>query len=160
MWNWLNQDTQVGAHLGIVNGVQLLDLVPLLRHQEAIDRIRTSIELSNPDPACTCYHVTGAGIQFPDNSLRIPDISIFSKRPVEENGLVVDVPSAVIEVISPGYEAKDLEFGPPFYMSRGVRDVIVFDPHTLRLVHLHHGRVEQLVSPAAIQLECGCRCVI
>ena len=32
--------------------------------------------------------------------------------------------------VSKGYEKKDLELGPPFYLRQGVKDVIVYDPYT------------------------------
>ena len=154
------QGVELGGHSGIVTVVQKWELIPLLRHQEAIDRIRSSIIPSGSNLACSCYHVSGVGIQFLDGSLRIPDISIFCRRPTEENGLVIAVPAAVIEVISEGFEAKDLKFGPPFYLSRGVKDVIVFDPNTLLVLHIRHDGVERLGSPVDISLECGCRCRI
>ena len=66
------------------------------------------------------------------------------------------VPEAVIEVVSKGYEYKDLELGPPFYLAQGVKDVIVFNPQTLLVLHVRRDRVERLVSTVTIALECGC----
>jgi hypothetical protein len=43
-------------------------------------------------------------------------------------------------VVSKGFEAKDLEFGPPFYLSQGVKDVIVFDPLTLLVLHVRRDK--------------------
>jgi Uma2 family endonuclease len=62
----------------------------------------------------------------------------------------------VIDVVSKGYEAKDLEIGPPFYLSQGVKDVLVFDPSTLLVLHVRHGAALRLISPVEIVLQCGC----
>ena len=42
----------------------------------------------------------------------------------------------MVEVVSRGYEAKDLEIGPRFCLSQGVKDVVVFDPYTLLVLNL------------------------
>jgi hypothetical protein len=55
------------------------------------------------------------------------------------------------------HEAKDLEIGPPFYLSQGVNDVIVFDPRTLLVLHVRQGAAERTVAPQRIELQCGCR---
>ncbi len=66
------------------------------------------------------------------------------------------VPEAVIEVVSRGYEAKDLELGPGFYLSQGVKDVVVFDPTSLLVLHATRARTVRLTSPAPLTLACGC----
>ena len=70
------------------------------------------------------------------------------------------IPEAVIEVVSKGYEAKDLEIGPPFYLSQGVKDVVVFDPLTLLVLHVRKERTMRQVSPIVIALECGCQVLV
>ena len=64
-------------------------------------------------------------------------------RPAEEDEAIRLIPEAVIEVISKGYEAKDLEIGPHFYLLQGVKDVVVFDPYTLLVLHVRRDRVER-----------------
>jgi hypothetical protein len=49
---------------------------------------------------------------YPDGSLKRPDISIFCHEPEEQDDAISLVPEAMIEVVSRGYEAKDLEIGP------------------------------------------------
>ncbi len=66
---------------------------------------------------------------------------------------------AVIEVVSRGFEAKDLEIGPPFYISQGVKDVVVFDPATLLVLHVRKEKTERKLSLREILLECGRRVV-
>ena len=107
-----------------------------------------------------CVHIADVYISFPDGSLKRPDISVFCREPDEEEEAVSLVPEAVIEVISKGYEAKDLEIGPRFYLSQGVKDVVVFDPYTLLVLHVRRDRVTRQVSPVEIELECGCCCQV
>jgi Uma2 family endonuclease len=99
-------------------------------------------------------------VSFPDGSLKRPDVSIFRREPEEEEEAIKLVPEAVIEVISKGYEAKDLDIGPQFYLSQGVKDVVVFNPYTLVVLHVRRDKVARYVSPVEIQLLCGCRCTV
>jgi Putative restriction endonuclease len=75
--------------------------------------------------ACACVHYADIYVAFPDGSLKRPDIAIFCREPEAE---------AVIEVISQGYEFKDLELGPMFYLSQGVKDVVVLDPRSKAII--------------------------
>ncbi len=61
-----------------------------------------------------------------------------------------------MEVVSRGYEAKDLEIGPRFYLSQGVKDVVVFDPYTLLVLHLRRDGAFRHVSPVELELKAGC----
>ncbi|HYQ91855.1 MAG TPA: Uma2 family endonuclease [Candidatus Competibacteraceae bacterium] len=156
---------ELGIRLEIVGGLPIWESHPVYKHQKAIDRIRSSLgpATSSTLPAqrqCACIHVADVYISFPDGSLKRPDISIFCQEPAEEDEAIRLIPEAVIEVISKGYEAKDLEIGPHFYLSQGVKDVVVFDPYTLLVLHVRRDRVERRVSLVEILLECGCRCVV
>jgi Uma2 family endonuclease len=99
-------------------------------------------------------------VSFPDGSLKRPDVALFCQEPSEEDEAITLVPEAVIEIVSKGYEAKDLEIGPHFYLSQGVKDVIVFDPYTLLVLHVRRDEVTRQVSPVEVTLECGCKCVV
>jgi hypothetical protein len=69
------------------------------------------------------------------------------------------VPEAVIEVVNRGFDAKDLEIGPPpFYLTQGVKDVVVFDPATLLVLHLQRMGVRRCTSPVDFTLLCGYTC--
>ena len=156
---------ELGIRLEIVGGLPIWESHPVYKHQKAIDRIRSNLghATSSSLPAqrpCACIHIADVYISFPDGSLKRPDISIFCQEPAEEDEAIRLIPEAVIEVISKGYEAKDLEIGPHFYLSQGVKDVVVFDPYTLLVLHVRRDRVERHVSPVEILLECGCRCVV
>jgi Uma2 family endonuclease len=78
------------------------------------------------------------------------------REPDEEDEAVTLLPEAVIEVVSPGSERKDLELSPPFYLRHGIADVIVFDPYTGLVWHHRTGGVERHVSPVDLRLACGC----
>lgn len=154
---------ELGVRLEIVGHLPIWEAHPIYRHQKAIDRIRATIgklstEIVGQDQKCACVHVADVYVSFPDGSLKRPDIAIFCREPAEEDDAITLVPEAVIEVINKGYEAKDLEIGPHFYLSQGVKDVVVFDPYTLLVLHVRRDKVERLVSPVEILLECGCQC--
>ena len=156
---------ELGIRLEMVGGLPIWEPHPIYKHQKAVDRIRATIErLPSTDDSgaggCICVHVADVYVSFPDGSLKRPDISIFCQEPREEEEAITLVPEAVIEVVSKGYEAKDLEIGPYFYLSQGVKDVLVFDPSTLLVLHARRDGVTRQVSPVDVTLECGCRCVV
>ena len=155
------QADEPGVRLEVVSGLPIWEAHPTLKHQEAIDRIRASIRrrAAGGGSGCGCVHVSDVTVRFQDGSLKRPDVAIFCRRPDEEDDAVTLVPEAVVEVISRGYEAKDLEIGPRFYLSQGVKDVVVFDPYTLLVLHARRDRTSRQVSPVSIGLECGCELV-
>lgn len=155
----LLRSDEAGVRLEIVNGLPTWEAQPLYRHQKQVERIAGSIDRADA-AACDCVHALDVYIQFP-NGLKRPDIAIFCREPseAEQDAVLTLIPEAVVEVVSRGYEAKDLEIGPPFYLSQGVKDVIVFDPRTLLVLHVRQGGVERLVSPVRIELACGCHLV-
>ena len=148
---------QLGIRLETIGGLAIWEAAPVYKHQKAVDRIRASLK-AGAGGACACIHASDVYVQFPDGSLKRPDISIFCREPSEEEDAIRLLPEAVIEVVSKGYEAKDLEIGPRFYLSQGVKDVVVFDPSTLLVLHVTATDAKRLVSPAKIQLACGCTC--
>jgi Uma2 family endonuclease len=153
---------ELGIRLEIVNGLAIWEPQPLYRHQKHVERIAQGIErpadAGDAQGGCGCVHALDVYIQFP-NGLKRPDISIFCREPAEEDqdSPLTMIPEAVIEVVSPNYEAKDLEIGPPFYLSQGVKDVVVFDPRTLLVLHVRHGAAARAIAPQQIDLQCGCR---
>lgn len=155
---------ELGIRLEIVRGLPIWEPYPVYKHQKAVDRIRATISKTdssaNANNNCLCIHTADVYISFPDGSLKRPDIAIFCQEPEEEEEAIKLVPEAVIEVISKGYEAKDLDIGPQFYLSQGVKDVVVFNPYTLVVLHVHSNGAERHVSPVEIQLQCGCRCTV
>lgn len=148
---------ELGVRLEIVAGLPIWEASPVIRHQRAIDRIRESIVA---EKTCEGFHIANIYIAFPDGSLKRPDISLFCETPAETDEAVEEIPDAVIEVISKGYEKKDLEIGVPFYLSQGVKDVVVFNPYTNEVLHFRAGETRNLASPVEIEFECGCSCTV
>ena len=153
---------QAGVRLEIVGGVPVWEASPAMRHQEALFRIQASIKptASAAETGCDCFHLADVYIRFPDGSLKRPDIAIFCRRPDEPDEAITLVPEAVIEIISKGYEAKDMEIAPYFYLAQGVKDVVVFDPFTLFVLHARRDGRKNFTSPVTIQFECGCQCEV
>jgi len=102
---------ELGIRLEIVRGLPLWEAHPVYKHQKAIDRIRATIRPIAQDDAnrCACVHISDVYVSFPDGSLKRPDIAIFCREPDEDDEAITLVPEAVIEIVSKGYEAKDLE---------------------------------------------------
>jgi Uma2 family endonuclease len=148
---------ELGIRLEIVAGLPIWEAAPVYRHQRAIDRIRATIRPS-PGSSCGCIHVADVYVSFPDGSLKRPDVSLFCREPEQLDDAITLVPDAVVEVVSKGYEAKDLELGPGFYLSQGVKDVLVFDPTSLLVLHARRDGTKRLTSEVDIELECGCLC--
>jgi hypothetical protein len=162
----MERANEAGVKLEIVAGLPIWEAFPVIRHQKAIDRIRPTIRpiragRSKRGRGCGCWHYSDIYILFPEGSLKRPDISIFCRQPAEdEEGATRQLPEAVIEVISKGYEAKDLDVGLQFYLAQGVKDVVVFNPQTLLVVHARKAGVDRHISPVTLKLECGCQCTV
>jgi len=153
----------LGVRLEIAGNLPIWEASPLYKHQKQVDRIRDSIEkVESKENFCDCIDAADIYVQFPDGSLKRPDISIFCREPSEEEAeeAIRQVPEAVIEVISKNYEAKDLEISPPIYLANGVKDVVVFNPYTMEVFHFRQGQMLKLNSPVEIKFECGCHCKV
>ncbi len=155
----LLRSEELGIRLEIVAGLPIWEASPVIRHQLAIDRIRESIT-NNADENCECFHIANIYVEFPDGSLKRPDISLFCQTPQETDEAVKEIPEAVIEIISKGYEKKDLEIGVPFYLANGVKDIVVFNPYTMEVFHFRQEGTRNLISPVEIEFECGCVCTV
>ena len=151
---------ELGIKLEFVAGLPIWEASPVYRHQKEIDRIRESIRPVDESRICQCVHISDVYVEFLDGSLKRPDISIFCREPDEEEEAIKLLPEAVIEIISKGYEKKDLEIGVPFYLSQKVKDVVVFNPYTMEVFHFKNGEIHNLTSPSTIEFECGCSCIV
>lgn len=149
---------EAGFRLEIMDSLGVWEVQPARRHIAKAKKIEQSIRPApGSETGCECVTYQDLYIQFPDGSLKRPDISVFCREPDEEDEAVTLVPEAVVEVVSRGSEVKDLELNPPFYLARGVKDVIVVDPYTGQVFHHRRDGVNRLTSPVAIHLECGCQ---
>lgn len=158
----LDQLLREGAvKLEITGGIPTWELSPSSRHQRTIDRIRVSIKpLEGGENRCECAHLSDVYIRFPDGSLKRPDIAIFcAEPPIQDEALTV-IPQAVIEVISPGYEYKDISLNPQFYLAQGLDDVLIVDPRAGIVTQYRTTEVTTHHTPVTIDLQCGCQCVV
>lgn len=135
---------------------------PTSRHQLTAKAIEASIRpIPGQGDACACFSLQDVLIRFPDadQSLKRPDIAIFHAPPPESDEALDILPAAVIEILSLGYEEKDLgDDGAPFYLACGIADVLVVDPRTRKALHYRPGQpTATLRSPASIALACGCQ---
>jgi hypothetical protein len=153
LWELMERANDVGVRLEIIGGLYRWEPFPGVRHQIARDQIQKSIVLKSG-----CMQIADVSIRFADGSITRPDLAIFPRRPDEEDEAVTLVPEAVIEIISKGSEAKDVEIAPYFYLAQGVKDVVIFDPYTLFVLHARRDGRKHFTSPVTIQFECGCQC--
>lgn len=149
--------------LEITNGVSTWRLLPTVREQKIIDRVRATLEpIPDGDKSygCRCYHLADVQLKFPDGSFKRPDIAIFCVDPPDIESWE-QIPEAVIEVISPNYEEKDLSINPPWYLAQGVRDVLIVDPRAEQITHWRHAAAVSIhTMPYDVDLPCGCRVTI
>lgn len=146
-----------GFKLELVGGLPMWEAFPSYKHQKIIDQIRRSLpqDSDKNTTGCAYIHISDAYILFPDGSLKRPDIA-----EAEQETAISLIPEAVIEVVSKGYEAKDLQIGPRFYLMHGVKDVIVHDPFTQTVLHMRRDGTKYAISPTVIALACGCNVTV
>lgn len=148
---------EVGIKLEIVQGLPVWEFMLSPMYTIRSKRIDRSIR---PDPSsdsgCGCHSLEDVSIKFPDGSIRRPDIAVFCRLPEETRTSTTLVPEAVIELVSPGSELKDLQLSPSYYLNQGVKDVIVYTPETEVVEHFRRNGRAMHRSPVDIALECGC----
>lgn len=146
----------VGVKLELGQGTPTWEFLPSPMHQMKVRDIDRSIRQAPDASGCGCYTLADTYVLLPDGSLKRPDLMILCERPAPERHALRLVPKAVVEVLSPGFEAKDLDVGAPLYLSNGVLDVVVADPETGIVHHFRRGGSVKHAGPVEIRLECGC----
>ena len=126
----LMQADEFGLKLEVVRGDYVWEFFPGPLHQGVVQEINKSVRPSAMGSALVhgCFCLPDVYIQFQDTSVKRPDLSIFRAKPPLTREAVTMSPEAVVEVLSPGTEKKDLDVGPGFYLSQGVKDVVVVNP--------------------------------
>ncbi|HRK21399.1 MAG TPA: Uma2 family endonuclease [Fimbriimonadaceae bacterium] len=149
---------EAGIKIEMVEGIGSWEMMPNPRHQTTVFKIQQTIRRAEMGTDCGCFQYADVYVRFKDGSFKRPDIAIYCQELPDIDGdhAVTQIPEAVIEVLSKGYEAKDLEIGAPFYLKMGVKDVIVVDPKSGQIHHFRPEGTKVLQSPQLFQLECGC----
>jgi Uma2 family endonuclease len=153
------------VRLEYVRGRMKWEASPASRHQKALQRIERSLRPIPGHPAgCGCFVLADTLIRFPDpdHSIKRPDLAIFCTEPPDSDEALTVIPAAVVEVLSLGYEEKDLgSDGAPFYLAYGVQDVLIVDPRTGVVYHdTPDAARRSLTAPITIDLRCGCRVTV
>ncbi len=157
LWRTILAADEIGIRLEVVDGQSIWEFFPGPRHQKESFRIQASVRrVEGHAGDCACFHMADVYIQFADGSVKRPDLSIFCKEPPEDEGFIRQVPTAVVEILSPGSGHKDLVQGPPFYLEQGVKDVIVFDPRSGEIRWFSQKGEQKLRTPAQITTSSGC----
>lgn len=135
---------------------------PTSRHQKALQRIERSLRpIPGHSGGCACFALADTLIRFndPDRSIKRPDLAIFCVEPPDSDEALEMIPAAVVEVLSVGYEEKDLGAdGAPFYLAHGVHEVIAFDPRSGAVYYDARGQEQRtFTAPVTLDLRCGCR---
>lgn len=108
------------------------------------------------------HSISSVYFRFRDGSLKRPDIAVLCRVPREDemDAALEIVPEAVIEIISEGYEDKDLRLAPGFYLVQGVKDVLIFDPRAKIVWHHRADGVQRHYSAHQFALKCGGICTV
>ena len=148
---------ELGLRLEMIDVGLVWETMPGLRHRELSAEIYGGIRPVEEEGRCAGYRALDVAIRFPSGIVKRPDLSIFCQRPSQEEGFVLAVPEAVVEITGPDCEAKDLVSGPPLYLANGVKDVVVLHRATETVHHFTVAGERRLLSPTTLTLMCGCR---
>ena len=142
----------------MVGGIPVWEGMPSPKHQRVVQQIGQSVRrIGGHEGDCGCFSLIDVTIRFPDGSFKRPDVAIFCRQPDDDLPSVEIMPEAVVEVLSRGYEAKDLEIGLPFYEALSIADIVIVDPRTFDVLHVQKGARRQFQAPVELDLLCGCR---
>ena len=146
--------------LEFINGLSIWEASPVYSHQKKTLDIQLSLLNHARQAGCACIPIADTTILFPDGSLKRPDIAVYCSEPAGQDKALTLLPEAVVEIISEGYEKRDMEVSLPFYLSHGIADIVIFDPATNRVSHYHNGQTDEYASPVELSFACGCHAIV
>jgi Putative restriction endonuclease len=141
----ITEAERFNVRLEIIAGATVWEASPVFKHQWEVKRIASSLQPQSGS-SCECIETQDTLFKFPDGSLKRPEL----------------IPTAVVEIISKNYEYKDFVLAPPFYLSQGVQDILIFNPADKSVLH-YRPDLEQpktYISPITLNLECGCEITV
>lgn len=145
-----------GLKIEIAGGLPIFEIAPSVVHQEDVFEIAKTVRKGPRATEIGCHVFSDVLIRFPDDSYRRPDISVFCTRPPRLRTAATQVPTAVVEALSPSSIVKDTEISPGWYLSQGVRDVFLYDPEGLTVDHIRASGRERYTVPVELETETGC----
>lgn len=156
----MNAD-EAGVKLEVVRDEFIWEFFPSPLHQGLVRDIDRSVRpIPGDDWGCGCFTLPDAYLQFADGSVKRPDLMVYCVRPPLTRQALTIMPEAVVEVLSPRGARKDLQVGPPFYLSQGIKDVLVVDPEGVVAHHFRREGYRPVALGATVRLECGCELTI
>ncbi len=156
----MNAD-EAGVKLEVVGNEFTWEFFPSPLHQGLVVDLQRSVRPTpGDDRGCGCFALPDAYIQFRDGSVKRPDLMIYCARPPLTRQALTVMPEAVVEILSPRGERKDLQVGPPFYLAQGIQDVVVVDPEGRLAHHFRRDGYRPLALGAVVRLECGCELTV
>lgn len=160
MLQLMNAD-EAGVKLEVVGDEFMWEFFPSPLHQGVLRDLDRSVR-STPgdDRGCGCFTLSDAYLQFADGSLKRPDLMVYCFRPPLTREPLTIMPEAVVEILSPGGRRKDLQVGPPFYLSQGIKDIVVVDPEGRLAHHFRRDGYRPVALGATVRLECGCELTV
>jgi Uma2 family endonuclease len=160
LWDLFARAEEIGLRLEMTEAGITWEALPGYRHQRMSVDIASTIRPIKSGSGCGCFWAPDVAIRFRDGQVKRPDISIFCQEPSEEEGFIHSVPTAVIEITSPGYEDKDLVAGPHIYLRNGVQDVLVLNRNSMEVHHWTQTGRRMVLSPQQFELASGCEVTI
>ncbi len=159
----MEEAAEAGIRLEYMRGIGgIWEMMPSFLHQQHSFRIQSSITkiIGTDGKDCDCIHGADVAIQFPDKSIKRPDIAIWCETPQTPSQTTPTLPEAVIEIVSPDYEDKDYALGVSFYQNWGIADIVIFDPMTSDVLHINAEGETHHASPVTLTFACGCTCTV
>lgn len=150
----LIQADEAGVRLEIEQGRTVWEFFPSIAHQHVIQEVFLSVRKLGTGEGCFRY--LDAYVQLADGSIKRPDLALYCTQPPLTTEVARVTPGAVVEVVSRGYERKDLDSGPSLYLSNGVRDVLVVQPELGETRHFRRDGVRVVRQGVQVALEMGC----
>ena len=149
---------EAGLKIEIAGGLPIFEMMSSHKHNDDLLDISRAIRKGPraEESGCGCFVSFDVTIRFPDGSYRRPDLSIFCTRPPRVRLAGTQVPTAVVEALSPSSIVKDTQISPDWYLSQGVRDVFVYDPEALTVDHIRASGRERHAVPVELETETGC----
>lgn len=157
LWEKMMDADAGSTRIERIGGTPIWEFFPSPFHQDVLRTVDRSVRPMDENGACACYTLSDAYLRLPDGSLRRPDLMVYCNKPeIVRREPLAEVPGAVVEILSPGGEMKDLQLGPPSYLANGVLDVIVIDPESSVCTHFRRDGSRTLRRGETIRLEMGC----